>query len=1106
MSIQEPAWRKRTRPCPFFSQGRCLFADACNFLHDIKVRSAVDQSLLSATRVKQQRPLPPKHVFDPPTLVLNSASPRSVNFASSVHDSSRYSGLLSVLSDVIGHPPRSPADEHTTSDFRDVAYSNGVSSTESNSALNDLESCSIVGDELPNLHPPETDECGVAAYEEASSVIQPFVGEALSYLDGRYLGQGNVPQCKDDDGQPAADSNFYANSDDDDVHPAGGATCYVVEDMETYVIGLDDEEEGGGGEKETEENADNNPMVMASQRHSVLSSFTGASLLASPRSSVFEEASAESPVQDGPSDLLSPVQLSATLRPFSIHSSDAICRKGDSIDSGYADGDSWVGPLPFPDSPPNSARSSMGFLPVQLRRMSLVSPTLQERRVSYDVRATRPSPHITIETIEEHPYDESSEDSDDATCSIIGAYDTSPSESEAEVEADYASPTLQVSIIAIAERTIEESDGITGPSTVLCGPRLNSPQLLHPTGDYDMDLHGQHSSVSDDNASLEIALSTQPSCEDFSDISARVSPVKPDSLLSLISGRSTPNTSLHSHDGDAPEVLERDSCSLYMCNSPHLVEVTSSEGQLDSQEDSKGGGSADCSLPTAVVSDLNALQPLLATQFDFPQESVTKHVDHTRGYWERSTLSYVCAPDLDPPAELPHGSYLVTDSQGRAPSDRNVSFMDSSVSAACGGLEIAPTQEDRSLVVIADHYPGSQEARNLFDPEHGSFSAPSPSQFPLPPFFLPMGLLGHSTVCENEDEDESVHSEANDVEVQEDVTRAWSVFTRPEEAQRVPDLMVEPSPNQVPPTGSPDPAVDFISQRGRAASDLTVKGRPSSPLLTPEEGPSATSISSPTIHKQPVRSDSVQLLYDHYLHADSFEDLGLSGFEHGDFEVSAASRATEECPLESQLRSTESLTHIFHELSTPFASIEPTRSYSGSPRSETTFRPLLTGRRSLLNSSLSELVPKASPTDANEPSSVFTPSSTRLQTRETGSTMVPLSFRRFNPQFAVKQSLRNDSQPWQSVLPATGPREVLRIRTDIAEQTSPPRCFSAAPATSTARPPSPSQSQSAPPTSGLKPLRLCIHKVISFVEHHIQHFVSRSYFQFISTAISQCII
>ncbi|KAI5122213.1 hypothetical protein M0805_002702 [Coniferiporia weirii] len=37
MAAPAPYWKKKTRPCPFYSQGRCLFSDACNFVHSVKV-------------------------------------------------------------------------------------------------------------------------------------------------------------------------------------------------------------------------------------------------------------------------------------------------------------------------------------------------------------------------------------------------------------------------------------------------------------------------------------------------------------------------------------------------------------------------------------------------------------------------------------------------------------------------------------------------------------------------------------------------------------------------------------------------------------------------------------------------------------------------------------------------------------------------------------------------------------------------------------------------------------------------------------------------------------------------------------------------------------
>ncbi|KDQ61063.1 hypothetical protein JAAARDRAFT_571247 [Jaapia argillacea MUCL 33604] len=39
MPTPDPPWKQRTRPCPFYSQGRCLFSDSCNFLHSVKTTS-----------------------------------------------------------------------------------------------------------------------------------------------------------------------------------------------------------------------------------------------------------------------------------------------------------------------------------------------------------------------------------------------------------------------------------------------------------------------------------------------------------------------------------------------------------------------------------------------------------------------------------------------------------------------------------------------------------------------------------------------------------------------------------------------------------------------------------------------------------------------------------------------------------------------------------------------------------------------------------------------------------------------------------------------------------------------------------------------------------
>ncbi|KAL5511331.1 hypothetical protein ACEPAH_4547 [Sanghuangporus vaninii] len=50
MAAPPPYWKKKTRPCPFYSQGRCLFSDACNFVHSVKVTHEVSPSGGGATR------------------------------------------------------------------------------------------------------------------------------------------------------------------------------------------------------------------------------------------------------------------------------------------------------------------------------------------------------------------------------------------------------------------------------------------------------------------------------------------------------------------------------------------------------------------------------------------------------------------------------------------------------------------------------------------------------------------------------------------------------------------------------------------------------------------------------------------------------------------------------------------------------------------------------------------------------------------------------------------------------------------------------------------------------------------------------------------------
>ncbi|KZT02343.1 uncharacterized protein LAESUDRAFT_413470 [Laetiporus sulphureus 93-53] len=61
MTVPDPPWKQKTRPCPFYSQGRCLFADSCNFLHTAKAHPS-EGVIVAAT----ESPLP----SPPPTPIL----------------------------------------------------------------------------------------------------------------------------------------------------------------------------------------------------------------------------------------------------------------------------------------------------------------------------------------------------------------------------------------------------------------------------------------------------------------------------------------------------------------------------------------------------------------------------------------------------------------------------------------------------------------------------------------------------------------------------------------------------------------------------------------------------------------------------------------------------------------------------------------------------------------------------------------------------------------------------------------------------------------------------------------------------------------------------
>ena len=405
------------------------------------------------------------------------------------------------------------------------------------------------------------------------------------------------------DGEPVAE--FLPVSDKEEFG-AEDATSYIVEASEVYVIGSEEETVDDEG---MDVLVDEDPTVVLSNRQSTFSSFTGASLLASPRHSVFGGSSVSSPLEGGAVDLLSPVELSAKLRPFSIPSFASRVKRGDSIDSGYADGDSWVSPLPFPRSPPRGFQSPVSFPPYS-RRASLSSSALRESGMSHDI--LRKSPHDPIEVIKEMESDGSPEDNEDTAYNILGAYDALSSEEQVE---DGVHHPVQVNV---EEEKAEEDDKPPEAPVVVRSPRRCPSQHLHPTRESDLDSCNQLSFISDDNLSFRTALSTQPSYDDLNNIS-RISSLE-DSLLPYISGCSTPNTSILSHYDDANELLEQSIVGSHVCEPSYL---DSSTGVPEA------GASEWCPPPEEVAIDSNVLFTSVAT--DDPQGLAPKKVVSPRG-------------------------------------------------------------------------------------------------------------------------------------------------------------------------------------------------------------------------------------------------------------------------------------------------------------------------------------------------------------------------------------------------------------------------------------------------------------------------------------------
>ncbi|KAJ3576879.1 hypothetical protein NP233_g128 [Leucocoprinus birnbaumii] len=122
MSLPDPIWRVRTQPCPFYRQGRCIFADSCNFLHTAPSQSS-QKSTLSEERADDRSTSVLSAPAKPP--LISVESPRSMR---SPPRSPRMESLLLALKDVLSEEQEDdsntlPVDQDATSALTNASWS-----------------------------------------------------------------------------------------------------------------------------------------------------------------------------------------------------------------------------------------------------------------------------------------------------------------------------------------------------------------------------------------------------------------------------------------------------------------------------------------------------------------------------------------------------------------------------------------------------------------------------------------------------------------------------------------------------------------------------------------------------------------------------------------------------------------------------------------------------------------------------------------------------------------------------------------------------------------------------------------------------------------------
>lgn len=899
---------------------------------------------------------------DPPSLIVDTASPRSTDTPNLVFDSSRYSGLLSVLEDVIG-PAQSIPDEQVTDTqlccpddlFSGAPMASGDSTlvTESDSTLVSQDSGSVSSMTFDASFPPDGDETTNALSVDS---IYPAL-----FPNGETLGHEDPPTFAEADSEVAMGNSLYVV----DI-PSFGEEPPILPAAET--------EEPVGLAYDADYPVDEFATV-PNQRHSSVASatsrFSGVSLLASPRNNRREWPSispSNGPAQACTPDLLSPVQLSAKLRPFSLHSMGSPpLERGDSIDSGYADGDSWTGPLPLSRSPPLRDRSPDGAGLPRVSQSSFTLPAIQESTVSFDVEAVHRSP--LMETVEES-IDEDIEECEDATSLILDAYDNSASDEED----DYSSPTMRISEsfdhadVAEQNPLPSHSSSIPSISCHVVFERPKSVEWIHT------EQVGQLPPATDHDVTSKATLITQPSF-DFSDTSSRVSSRRHDSLLSSHSGDSTPNTSTYSRDSDIWQGGEV--CVPSICPSRGIHTLRSDGSSWPEIEQQ------------ATDEDMQSLCSSDGGNVELDSQSFFQPIEGE----DLNTLSNTSTSYT--------GFTEVVETHG-------------------GLVEVAQDLE-------AGDNPVSQE---YLGADHQSFSVDGVLQFPLPPTLEP---VGHSTLTED-----AVTLQSADVDNEADEQFRTR---RPRAAS---DLTVKAdSNNPCYPTTPPSTLfTDVDLQRSRAESDLTVKGgRASCSSHAVEQPPGigqAETWRSSELSDAPYDERPNDVLHQHHASSSSTS---------GDDSTSPLQCTEPAVHSSAGQASPSSRSHTSPHSPTLSPVISPLYPQSHIVHSASTLRPLLTGRKSLLEASL--FGDRAARSERNRSKSPSAPPTSSRSPKKSRNTIVP-----FRP------GQRNHFPP----------RLITAPNDDSS--TLPPRCSSADLDACKESPLSPSSSHSAPPSSGLKPLRL----------------------------------